>query len=424
MAATRWGAYDIAGVDDLAGKDYEISHGGYDPRFVREDPDRKGLLYAGGEFGLYVSFDDGKTWQSFQQKLPVTPITDLQVKNQDLVVATQGRSFWILDDLTQLHQLSDEVAEADVWLFEPRDTYRLGGGGFGGRGGPAGANPPGGVMIFYHLAEEPEKDAELKLELMDAEGEVLRSLSSTKPEYRAPSAFAAFFPELFGRNRKLAAEKGQNRYVWNLRLPDGEIQKDAVLWGSSSGPRVPPGTYRARLTMGDWSQTREFEVLADPRLDVAQEDYEAQYAMAKRIWKTLVESHAALGKLRDARAQIGDLTERLTDAGQGEGLDEAAKAAKDKLTEIEKRIYQPKTESSQDVLNFPPKIDGQLAGLLGAVQSAAARPTVGIERRFADLRAELDGVLADLESALSTEVAEFNRLVAEKNAPAVIVPSE
>lgn len=396
-------------------------------RVVREDPDVKGLLYAGGEFGLYVSFDDGKTWQSFQQKLPVTPITDLQVKNQDLVVATQGRSFWILDDLTPLHQLDDEVAAADAWLFDPRDTYRLGGGGFGGRGGSAGANPPGGVMIFYYLAEEPESSedpTEVQLEIMDAGGEVLRTLSSTKPEYRAPSAFARFFPELFAGGRKLEAKKGMNRYVWNFRLPDGELQKDAVLWGSSRGPRVPPGTYQAKLSIGEWSQTREFEILADPRLDTPQADYDAQFALAKKVWETLVESHAALGKLRDTRTQIGDLTKRLTGAGHGEGLEDAAKAAKEKLTAIEERIYQTKTESSQDVLNFPPKIDGQIAGLLGAVESADARPTAGVEARFTDLRAELDAILADLDAVMATEVAEFNRLVKEKDAPAVIVPGD
>ncbi len=388
-------------------------------RVVREDPDRKGLLFAGTEFGLYVSFDDGADWQSFQQGLPVAPVTDLQVRHGDLIVATQGRSFWILDDLTPLHQLTDEVAAAAAHLFEPRPTYRFGGGFSFGGGGTAGSNPPGGVVLRYLLAEKPEE--ELTLEVLDGDDNVLRSFSSKTPEKRAPNPFRQFLPPGAGGPKTLEVEPGMNSWAWDMRLADAEIVDDAVLWGLARGPRVPPGTYQARLSLGEWSETVSFDIVPDPRLGTTQDDYQAQFDLAKQIWENLTESHQALTRLRDVRTQVGDLTKRLEDAGKGEGLEQAAQAVKDRLAEIETRIYQTQSEAIQDVLNFPPKIDNQLIGLMGAVESADYPPTAGSIERFNDLRGELDGILAELDDCVDTEVAAFNQLVAEKDVPAVIV---
>ncbi|MEE9562705.1 MAG: glycosyl hydrolase, partial [Thermoanaerobaculia bacterium] len=367
-------------------------------RVVREDPDRRGLLYAGTEFGLYSSFDDGASWQSFQLELPVTPITDLAVAHQDLVVATQGRSFWILDDLTPLHQLSEEIAGANVHLFEPRTTYRFGGGFSFGDRGAAGKNPPGGVMIYYTLSNEPEE--EVTLEILDTEGNVLRSLSSEKEEPQAPNPWRQFFPEL-GGERKLKTEEGLNRYVWNLRLHDAELAKDAVLWGLAWGPKVPPGSYQARLSVGDSSQTTSFEVKADPRIDTSQSDFETQFALAKSIWQSVTDSHTALDKIRDIRTQVEDIERRLDTVGKGEGLGEAAKVVNDRLTEIEKQIYETRNEAGQDILNYPPKLDNQLVGLMSVVESGDARPTDGAVELYQELVAQLDSFEAGIDAVVS-----------------------
>ncbi len=397
---------------------------GHFVRVVREDPVRRGLLYAGTEFGLYVSFDDGKRWQTLQLKLPVTPVTDLAIKRDDLVVATQGRSFWILDDLTPLRAMSPEIAEAPMHLFRPRDTVRFGGESPFGPGSSQGKNPPAGVMIHYTLDAEPAEDQELVLEILDPNGEVLRKMSSREEERRAPNAFARYLPPGFGGDRKLPANEGMNRYVWNLRLPDAELVDDAVLWGAARGPRVPPGRYQVRLTLGETIQSQEFEVTADPRLEVTRRDLERQFDLSKSIWKSLTESHALLEKIRDVEKQVDDLTRRLEKAGKGDGLEDAAKALKEKLRSIEEAIHQTKAEVGQDVLNFTPRLDNQLLALMGVVESADTRPTDGSVQRFGELRSELEGHLDEMARVITGELTAFNDLVRDKRVPPVIIPAD
>ena len=224
-------------------------------RVVREDPVRRGLLYAGGEFGVYVSFDDGAAWQPLRLNLPVVPIHDLVVKDNDLIAATHGRSFWILDDVTPLHQLTPEVARAERHLFKPRDAWRVRGGGGGGGGeGEGGAqargigrNPPSGAVVFAYFRQKPE--GEVTLEFLNARDSVIRRFS-TKP--RAPTD-------------SLKVSAGMNRFVWNLRYPDASRFDQMILWGGGTqGPVAVPGTYKARLTAGSWNATQSFEVKKDP----------------------------------------------------------------------------------------------------------------------------------------------------------------
>ncbi len=398
-------------------------------RVVREDPERSGLLFAGSEFGLYVSFDDGKSWQRFQLDLPTAPIADLAVKDGDLAIATHGRSFWVLDDLSPLRQLTPEVAKASRHLFKPRATVRLlrrGGGGGGGGGNPnVGQNPPAGATIFYLLPEDLSDDGktEVKLEILDPAGKVIRTLSSQKEEPAAPNPFARFFPELV-RPRKLAAEQGLNRYEWDLQLPDAFVVQDAILWGSTDGPTVPPGTYQVKMTVGDWTSTQPLEVRPDPRKQVAPEDFAAQYRVARAAWESLSRTHRAIQKLRDVRTQVEGIAKRMKDAGMGEGVGDAAKALKDKLDAIENVLHQPKSQSSQDILNYPPQLDDQIANLIGVVASAAAAPTQPTEQRLAELQQQLDAKLAELDQVLATDLPAFEKLVKDKQAPVVIVPKE
>lgn len=406
-------------------------------RVVREDPAKKGLLYAGTERGMYVSFNDGAVWQTLQLNLPMTPITDLQVKRDDLVVATQGRSLWVLDQVEPLRQMSDAVASAPLHLFTPEPTYRVPGGGFFSRlfgSARAGQNPPGGVVLCYTLAEEPAEGEELKLEILGADDEVIRSFSSTTPERRAPSPYARFFPG--ARGRTLPAKKGMNEWVWDLSHPDAHLVDDAVLWGGAGGPEVAPGTYRARLTLsheggdeGQEGQTVDFQVVADPRLDVTQEGYEAQERLALDVVAQIEAAHDGLRTIRSVTEQVDGLTKRLKEAdGVDEatlaGIEKAAKAVTEPLAEVEQKLTQTESESSQDPLNFPPKIDNQLVYLLGVVTSTDARPTDGSYTRFEDLKQELAAIRAELDQILATQLAAFNDLVHQAEVAPVLVPAE
>ena len=387
-------------------------------RVVREDPGRRGLLYAGTEFGIYVSFDGGANWRSLQLDLPITPITDLAVKHGDLVVATQGRSYWILDDLSVLHQLTPEIEAAEVHLFRPRPAVGWVDGQGGAGRGPVGKNPPYGSVIHYLLPDglDDEGADEVTLEILDAGGEVLRSLSSREPEPQAPNLWRKFFPDS-AEPPLLDARAGANRYVWNLRLGDAGLVDDAVLWGSANGPVVPPGSYRARLEVGGWSDTVDFEVLADPRLDVSQMDVEARFELSRSIWLELTRSHDAVALVRSVRRQVNEAAAKTGDedvAAQAETLVSA-------LTAIEDQLHQSRAQSSQDVLNFPSRLDNQLVFLLGVVESAPGRPTEASMERFAELKTELDGILAALDDLLEHDVSTFEAVLEDRGTPHIIV---
>jgi len=392
-------------------------------RVVREDPELKGLLFAGTEFGIFVSIDDGDSWQSLQLDLPMTPVTDLAVKRGDLVVATQGRSYWILDDLSVLRQLADGVDSGGAHLFEPRPAIRWvdGAGGFGGGMAmdPAGSNPPYGAVIHYLLPKgfgAGEDTTEVKLEILDADGEVLRTLSSTEPEYQAPNLFRMLVPEFF-EPPLLDARAGANRYVWNFRLPDARLQPGTVIWGMPAGPRVPPGSYRARLTVGDWSDTASFEVLPDPRSDASVEEITEAFDLAERIWRATTRCHDVVGKIRDVRGQVKALAERVENDEVRQAAEELEKA----LTAIEVQLNEPKIQSSQDMLNIPSKLDNQLISLQMVVDSAVGRPTEASAEYFADLEAELDRLSSELDALLDDKLPKLEALVAEAGAARIVV---
>lgn len=234
-------------------------------RAVREDPKRKGLLYAGTETGVFVSFDDGANWKSLQLNLPVVPIHDLVVKEDDLVAATHGRSFWILDDLTPLHQISEETVKADVYLFKPRDAYQMRGMGFPIAN--VGQNPPTGSVIYFK--ERPED--EVILEFLDEKGNLIRKFSSkiSRPE---PDSMERMMSRAV-RSQSLTAEPGMNRFILDMRYPDAERVPGAILWGGTlSGPVAVPGKYKVRLNAGDKTMTQTWEWKKNPRIPAIQED--------------------------------------------------------------------------------------------------------------------------------------------------------
>jgi hypothetical protein len=387
-------------------------------RVIREDPVRRGLLFAGTEFGLSMSMDDGASWQPFQLDLPVTPITDMAITRGDLVVATQGRSFWILDDLGPLRQMTEEVIEADRHLFAPRDVIRWtdGSGGRGPWRDDAGENPPFGAIVHYLLPEptENEEATEVLIEILDADGEVLRRMSSEKEEEQAPNVWRKLFPEFFDPP-KLDARAGANRWVWNLRLADARIVDEAVLWGSAAGPMVPPGSYAVRMSVGDWTATEVFEVLPDPRQDLDADALDARYKLARQIWQELTRSHEIIERAVSVRSQVGAWSARIDDEDAAALADEIV----DRLEGVESSIRQTELQSSQDMLNFPSKLDNQLVYLRSVVEAAPGFPTAASRERFAELVAELDEVEGTLDAILGDDVPRLESLLENAGEPRI-----
>ena len=374
---------------------------GIDPqhftRTIQPDPKRRGLLYAGTESGMYVSFDDGAHWAPFQQNLPVVPITDLDMKDDDLIVATQGRAFWIIDDVTPLHQLNDEVAASAHWLFAPRPTYRMAGGRFGG--GSA-------VTLRYYFKDAPDSSA-VTLKILEADGDVIRT----------------FTPKT--KKQKLAVEAGMNAFRWDMRYEDAETFPGLIMWaGTTRGPVAVPGVYQARLIVGDDSTTVPFEIKKDPRSSSTVADLQAQFDFLMEIRDKLSETHRAIKKIRDVRSQTKAITSRLGDYEGADEIREAAKALNEKLTAIEEALYQTKNQSRQDPLNFPIRLNNKLAAVASTASVGDYRPTDQAVAVKEELTAAIDAELAKLHTILETDLPAFNDLVREKAIPAVIVKTD
>jgi photosystem II stability/assembly factor-like uncharacterized protein len=408
-------------------------------RVVRQDPVRKDLLFAGTETGVYVSFDGGGSWQPLQMalpgaprdlktgerltagRLPVVPVTDLVVKGDELVASTQGRSFWILDDISPLRQMAPEVGTAEAHLFAPRPALRVrGGGGFGGPPN-VGRNPPGGAVVYYHLKAEPKENEEVTLEFLDEKGALVRKLSN-KDKDEEPAAGGGE-GERTPPAPKIPVKAGLNRFAWNLRYPDATRFKGMILWaGQTQGPAVVPGRYQVRLTVGGKSQTQPLEVVPDPRLTTSTADYQKQFDLLLKIRDKLTQTHEAINRLREARDQVKAVAERAKGSGDaGKAIGDAAEAFTKKVTAAEEQLYQVKNQSSQDPLNFPIRLNNKLAALGGVVASADAAPTDQSYVVYEDLARGIDAELATLEQALGTDLAAFNRLVRDKEIPAVIL---
>ena len=386
---------------------------------IRADPDRQGLLYAGTESGVYVSFDDGDHWQSLQLELPIVPITDLAVKQKDLVAATQGRGYWILDDLSPLHQMAAEQADAAAHLYRPRSAYRVAGGRGFGTPRNAGKNPPSGAIVYYTLAEEPDQETELELEVLDRDGEVIRTYTrKPKPGEDSDDKGSDDGEDL----ALLPADKGLNRFAWDLSYSPAEKFPGLVIWNRRmGGPRAIPGSYSVRLTLGEWSAEESFEVLADPRVSASPEDFEAQFRFHKEVRDKLTEMHKEIGRVRDVRSQLEDLEKRLEDREGTEEIVAAIDELNEKMKGAEEALYQTQNRSRQDPLNFPIRLNDKLAGLLGLASFGDNRPTEQMYAARAELQAAIDAELAKLTAIWEEDLPAFNLRVRESDVEAVIL---
>lgn len=390
-------------------------------RVVREDPNRRGLLYAGTETGIYVSFDDGENWRPLQNNLPVVPITDLMVhkRERDLVVATQGRSFWVLDDLPVLHQLSNQIAGKDAHLFKPEDVYRMpGGGGFSAPGSAIGQNPPAGAVFFYYLKEKPQN--EIAIEILDRDGKQIRRFTSRSQESAGGEAGG-----FGGTAASVAAEAGLNRFVWDLRYPDAVRFPGLILWaGETRGPRAVPGVYQVKLTVGPQVMTESFTLKKDPRIETTDQEFAAQFDLLTKIRNKLTETHEAILAIRDVRRQVDETSRRVRGQQNSASITEAAKSLNAKLTSIEEELYQTKNQSNQDPLNYPIRLNNKLAALAGVVSSGDAAPTDQAYQVYDDLAGRIDAELAKLRRVMAEDVPAFNKAVRDANVPAVLVRPE
>lgn len=391
---------------------------GHPIRAVREDPARRGLLYAGGEFGVYVSFDDGRRWQSLQRNLPITPITGMEVRHGDVIVSTQGRSFWVLDDVAPLRQMSAEVAGAPVHLFAPRDAYRVDVGGEGILdAGPSPEPLPGKVLFYYSLRSAAD---DVLLDILDADGNLVR-------RYTSDSATAKE-----DETKALPATVGMHRVSWDLKYPGPKKAKDVVLWGYSGGVKAPPGAYQARITVGDHVQTHSFAILKDPRLDdVTDADFRAQFQLAVAIRDTLNRMYRAIDRMRAVREQARNLAERAEGAAYAAEVRQLADSLAARITTVEQELTQTKNESGQDPLRFPPKLDSQYLSLYEYVTAddnyrfggAEGRPPPGAFALVADLDAQWAPLSRQVATLLQTDLAAFNAALQRLGVPGVMVPS-
>lgn len=433
-------------------------------RVIREDPNKRGLLYAGTETGIYVSFDDGANWQPMQFNLPVVPITDLAIhkREQDLVVATQGRSFWVFDDLPLIHQLMDSGgmnAVKQTKLFQPENPYRMGGGGFPlPATATIGRNPPGGAVVYYSLKSKPTTD--VVLEFLDAAGKSIQKFTAKPPKPEAsPQSLGAPAPgtvaqtpapgptptpgtaqvqtppeepqppsgeesETFGSGRqaRVTTDVGLNRFVWDLRNPESVRFPGMILWaGEMRGPRVVPGMYQVRLTVDGKTMSESFEVKPDPRLTTTASDYAKQLELGLRIRDKVTETHNAINQIRDVRKQVDDLLKRVAGQPSFKVINDAATTLKKNLTGVEESLYQTKNQSSQDPLNYPIRLNNKLAALAGVVASADAAPTDQSYAVYDEIVVQIDGQLASLAQIIKNDVPAFNQLVRDQNIPAITI---
>lgn len=420
-------------------------------RVIREDPNRRGLLYAGTETGLYISFDDGASWEKFQINLPVSPIHDMLIKDNDLIVATHGRSFWILDDITPLHQLNDKIAKASAHLFKPRDTVRVLpkifedflGGSPGKNYSPmlglvapfteakseenqvtrkfldAGQNPPSGVLIRYLLKDKPQE--QITLTILDAEGNEIKTFTS-KPIEEAKKPDKEEHPhkppEVF-----IGAKAGMNRFVWDMRYPHG-VALDGPKDQSASlvpGPIAPPGRYQVRLTVGKKSFTEEFEILKDPRATASEATLKEQFDLLMKIRDKHSEANTAINRMRNLRKQLDEWTARVKGQPNADEISKAAENLKEKLTKIEEVLIMPGLKRGWEVTNTGVRVAAKLAGLPAVVAAGDYEPTTQAYEVFKHLGGQIDEQVRQLDALIKKELPKFNDLI-RKNAYDAVIP--
>ncbi len=377
-------------------------------RAIREDPRRAGLLLAGTEHGIYISFDNGANWQSLALNLPVTPVHDIAFKDNDAIIATHGRSFYVLENIGVLRQLTPSVAQSDVYLFDPADAMR---------------SVSRGVTIDYYLKEGADK---VVIDILDAQGNLVRSFTGTqadekqKPEPGPPAGEEA---PRGGAPARVGRKAGMNRFVWDMRYPDATGFPRLIMWaGNLRGPVATPGVYQVRLAAGGRTLTQHFSITKNPMLaNITDTDLQEQFKLALQVRDRLSQANEAVVRIRSLKDQITDRLAKI-DRNKDPNIAASGEAFASKLTDIEGEIYQYRNQSSQDPLNYPIRLNNKLAALEEVIESADARPTDQCYEVYKDLSSRLDAQVARLDAVMKAEGQAFNKLLASRQIEQVKAP--
>jgi photosystem II stability/assembly factor-like uncharacterized protein len=381
-------------------------------RVVREDPVRRGLLFAGTETGMYTSFDDGGRWQTLQINLPRVPVTDIQARRDgDLVISTEGRAFWVLDDISPLREMAPNVAATNPYLFKPSDAVRLEWGNPAVPAGIGGRNKPSGALIRYVLPQAADSTQELKLEILDGGGALVRSYSS-RPRSDALAGVPA--PPL------LPGKKGMNVFRWDLRSEPAARVPGILQPGNPQGYRMPPGQYSVRLTALGATLTQSFRIVPDPRERYTEQQVAAHVRLAKQAWERVSELHNNVIDVRSVKEQVTGVLGKITDRQDVQDVKDLAKSISTKVDSVDGRLVQPKSKTFQDVINFRNGISDQYLYLQELIDGSEPPLTKGMTDRFGEIEAEY-APYAEIVRRVLADVERFNALLKAKGIEGVIV---
>ena len=366
-------------------------------RVLRADPAREGLLYAGTETGMYISFDDGASWNPFQLNLPIVPVTDLTIKENSLIVATQGRSIWMLDDLTVLHQLNSETSNAPMTLFKPKASYRT----QGRSGKPSltqGTNLANGVIVYFNLKNYNKEEDSVMLHFKEKDGTLIKTFSTTSKE------------------NKLEVKQGGNHFVWNSRYEGAETLDGMIFWSASfSGAKAVPGEYSVELVLNGEVQTQDFTILKDPRAEVSVAQMKQQFDFVNAVNKTVDEAHKAIKNIREINKKLSDFENNYGELNETKDLLVEVKSLKDEFSEIEKALYQTQNKSNQDPLNFPIQLTNKLGHLNRLVTINDFPPTAQDEAVRTELTEKVEMHVKHYNKLISDDLEAFNSAFAKLN---------
>ena len=366
-------------------------------RVLRADPKRKELLYAGTESGIFISFDDGISWNSFQINLPLVPITDMTIKDNNLIAATQGRSIWIIDDLTPLHQLNKLNHNSNFHLFKPLDSYRMGYSSWGGASSTSGKNHHNGVEVFFNIDKKLiDENSDISLEFLDKNKNSIKkySLNNKKSDL------------------KLDGEK--NSFVWNMRYDDAEGFDGLIMWAAGlTGPKAYPGSYSVRLKVGDSVLEEQFKILKDPRSSSTNEDLKEQFDFVISVRDKVTEIHKSIVQIRSTKDQLKNLKEKLSD--DHIEINKSIDSILERISKIEENLYQTKNRSGQDPLNFPIRLNNKLAHLLSVASRGNFKPTDQMYGVRDELIEKINAQLLKWENIKSSDLDKLNATILENN---------
>jgi len=400
-------------------------------RTVREDPDRRGLLYAGTETGLYISYNGGERWKPWQLNLPVTPITDLKVHQGDLIAATGGRSFWVLDDLGPVRQYNEKASKDSLLVYKPEDAYRVSGSsaldkvddedddesssGLG-RNGFVGTNPATGVVLYYQLPAKVDTSQIMTLEVRSGQGAVLRTFSSKKDK--------KFVPFTGGPSPEptLPMKPGLNRFVWDMRTETLPAIEKVFIEGSYAGRKVTPGTYQADLKLGKQTKNVGFTILPDPRINATAADYEEQQKTLISIEQGVKEIHNGVNRMRKAQKQINELVELIDDNPNLKMVADSGRAVAKRIKLWEEKVIQPKSQSNDDVINFENKLSADYIFLKGETDTNLPSVTAGQKERLSELNAIWQPLKNDMNDLIQRDITRFNAQCRQAQLEKITVP--